>query len=320
VSALRVRRRLRAAALLVAALPLAAAFGGSAQARSGAHGPAVQADVTGNATWFDGLGSPYGGCGMPQAQLETQDFVALNVFNTPGDASYNTRPVPPQDAAKMGAWQNGLNCGRWVRVKIGDFCTGVNDGQLGQAFCRGGTWTPDQYNDATLDMLVADSCADANAWCRDDPYHLDLSKGSLNRFVKNGVPVGDMYPGHWNNRHISWSYIPAPNYSGDIAIGFRMNAQRWWAAITVSHLPNGIHGVDYYDGTAWKAASMDHDMGQSYIIQPTVPGGTSYRIRVHDAGGALVQGGRTYSFDLPSACAGGGGCPTAYTAASYTTS
>ena len=26
------------------------------------------APVTGNATWFSGLGSPYGGCGLPQAK------------------------------------------------------------------------------------------------------------------------------------------------------------------------------------------------------------------------------------------------------------
>ena len=42
--------------------------------------------VTGNATYFSGLGSPYGGCGLPQANLDSQDFVALNVFNTPGDS------------------------------------------------------------------------------------------------------------------------------------------------------------------------------------------------------------------------------------------
>ena len=31
----------------------------------------------------DNLGSPYGGCGLPQDQLETQNWIALNVFNTP---------------------------------------------------------------------------------------------------------------------------------------------------------------------------------------------------------------------------------------------
>ena len=37
---------------------------------------------TGNSTWFSSLGQPYGGCGVPQANLDTQNFVALNVQNT----------------------------------------------------------------------------------------------------------------------------------------------------------------------------------------------------------------------------------------------
>src|SRR3954470_17070637 len=77
--------------------------------------------VTGNSTYFDGLGAPYGGCGMPQAELETPDFVALNVFNTPGDGTFFTRPLPPALADKMGIWNNGHNCGRWVQVKIADY-------------------------------------------------------------------------------------------------------------------------------------------------------------------------------------------------------
>jgi len=185
--------------------------------------PASAATVTGNATYFDALGSPYGGCGLPQAQLDSPDFVALNVYNTPGD--YNFYPRPVTDAAKVGQWNNGLNCGRYVQVTIGDYCTGVNDGAPNQAFCRNGSWTSDAYNGATLTMIVADSCGDSNGWCRDDPYHLDLAKDSLNRFARNGTAVGDMYPNHWNNRHISWQYVPAPTYTGDIKIGFLQGAQ-----------------------------------------------------------------------------------------------
>lgn len=53
-------------------------------------------------------------------------------------------------------------------------------------------------------------------------------------------------------------------------------------------------------------------------MQPTAQGGASYRIRVRDADGALLQDGRTYSFDLPSSC-GGGGCSGACTPVAYTT-
>jgi hypothetical protein len=274
--------------------------------------------VTGNATYFDGLGSPYGGCGLPQDALDSQDFVALNVYNTPGDYSFYPRPIPPAQAAKIGMWNNGLNCGRYVQVTIGDYCTGVNDGAQNQPFCRNGSWVADAYNGATLTMLVADSCGDSNAWCRDDPYHLDLAKPSLSRFTRNGAPVGDLLPDHFNNRHISWSFVAAPSYSGDIAIGFLQGAQAWWPAISVSHLANGIHGVEYLADGGWTAATMNGDMGQSYVIGGTTSGGSQFQIRVRDVNGNLINGGRVYSFGLPAPC--GSQCSAPYTKVAYTTS
>ncbi|MDI1464437.1 cellulose binding domain-containing protein [Catellatospora sp. KI3] len=276
----------------------------------------VTTPVTGNTTWFDALGAPYGGCGLPQADLDSQDFIALNVFNTPGDYAYSTRPVPA--GTKVGAWDNGRNCGRWVQVTVGDYCTGINDGAPGQAFCRNGSYVADGYNGGVLNMLVADSCGDANAWCRDDPYHIDLAKASLNRFVKNGAPLADLYPNHFNNRHMTWQFIPAPNYSGDIEIGFMRGAQSWWGAIAVNHLANGIHGVEYFANGAWQAASMNSDMGQSYITAPVTSGGTQFQIRVRDANDVLINNGRVYTFSLPASC--GSSCPGAYTEVAYTTS
>jgi hypothetical protein len=280
--------------------------------------PDTPTPVTGNATWFEALGSPYGGCGLPQSELDSQDFVALNVYDTPADYSFYPRPLPPSLASKIGMWNNGHNCGRWVQVTISDFCTGINDGAPNQPFCRNGSFVGDAYNGATLTMLVADSCGDANAWCRDDPYHLDLARASLNRFVKGGVPVGDMYPDHWNNRHVTWSFVPAPNYGGDIQIGFLQGAQSWWGAIAVSHLPNGIHGVEYLSGDAWQQAQMDGDMGQAFVVLPTTPGGTQFQVRVRDVTDALVNNGRVYSFSLPAACSPQ--CGAAYTRIAYTTS
>jgi hypothetical protein len=278
----------------------------------------VTGPVTGNATWFTALGAPYGGCGLPQANLDSQNFVALNVFNTPGDYNNYPRPIPASMADKIGLWNNGLNCGRYVQVTIGDNCTGINDGAPNQPFCRNGSWVGDGYNGATLTMIVADSCGDANAWCRDDPYHLDLAQASLNTFVKNGAPVGDMYPSHWNNRHITWQFVQAPDYSGDIQIGFLQGAQVWWPAIAVSHLANGIHGVEYLQGSVWTQAQMDSDMGQAYIVGGTTNGANAFQIRVRDANDQLINGGRVYSFSLPSSC--GSSCGPAYTQVSYTTS
>ncbi|MEQ0557904.1 cellulose binding domain-containing protein [Amycolatopsis sp. NEAU-NG30] len=274
--------------------------------------------VTGYATHFDALGSPYGGCGLPQNVLDSPDFVALNVYNTPGDYSFYPRPLPPSQAGKIGLWDNGRNCGRFVQVTIGAYCTGVNDGAPGQPFCRNGSWVSDGYEGAQLTMVVADSCGDANAWCRDDPGHLDLATASLNRFVKNGVPVGDMNPAHWNNRRISWSFVPSPDYTGDLKLGFLKGAQRYWTAIAVSHLPNGIHGVEYLgaDGT-WQQAQPNSDMGQSFVIGPTTTAGTAYAIRVRDAADTLVGNGRVYRFTLPDQCLSG--CTADYTAVTYTT-
>ncbi len=127
-----------------------------------------------------------------------------------------------------------------------------------------------------------------------------------------------MDPGSWNNRHISWKFIPTPSYSGDIQVGFLQGAQTWWAAIAVSHLANGIHAVEYYANGAWSSATMNGDMGQAYIIKPLVAAGTDFQIRVRDVTDTLINGGRVYSFSLPASC--GAQCSPAYTQVSYTTS
>ena len=313
------RRTLRIAVSVVAvcAAVLLAQLAAGAITVSGTPSP-----VTGNATWFSGLGGPYGGCGLPQANVDSQNFLALNVQNSPGVYTLLPRPIPAADASEIGMFDNGLNCGRWVQVTIGNYCTGVNDGAQNEPFCRNGSWISDQYNGAILEMVVADSCDDGNAWCKDDPYHIDLHQASLNQFVLNGQPVGNMYPDHWNNRQVTWQFIPAPNYTGDINIGALQGAQPYWPAIAISHLPNGIHGVQYYANGTWTDATMDSDMGDDYIVAPTTGSGTAgsfYEIRVVDASGNLVNNGEVYNFSLPAGCLPKG-CSTAYTPVSYTTS
>src|SRR6201999_2103227 len=99
--------------------------------------------------------------------------------------------------------------------------------------------------------------------------------------------------------------IQAPNYTGDISIGAIQGAQPYWPAIAISHLPNGIHGVQYWANGAWSSATMDSDQGDDYIIAPTTgagTGGSQYEIRVTDASGNLVNNGEVYNFGLPAAC------------------
>jgi hypothetical protein len=130
-----------------------------------------------------------------------------------------------------------------------------------------------------------------------------------------------MYPNHWNNRQVTWQFIQAPNYTGDISIGAIQGAQTFWPAIAISHLANGIHGVQYFANGSWANATMDADLGDDYIIAPTTGAGTAgtqYEIRVTDASGNLINNGRVYNFSLPAGC--GNGCSAPYTAISYTTS
>jgi hypothetical protein len=61
---------------------------------------------------------------------------------------------------------------------------------------------------------------------------------------------------------------------------------------------------------------MNSDMGQSYIIAPTVTAGSEFRIRVIDATDQLINNGRVYMFTLPASC--GQQCGPAYTAVTYT--
>jgi hypothetical protein len=200
-------------------------------------------------------------------------------------------------------------------VTIGDFCTGTNDGAPGEPFCRGGSLVADQFNGTTLNMIVADSCQDGNAWCRDDPNHLDLGTASINRFIQNGQPVGNLLD-HWNNRQISWQFIPAPNYTGDIKIGFSQGANSFWSAVSISHLQNGIHGVEYFQNGSWTVAQTNSDLGQTYVVLPTVTGGSSYQIRVRDVSDQLINGGRNYLFSFPASC--GQQCSVPYTPITYT--
>lgn len=276
------------------------------------------AGMTGNATHFHGLDEPFGGCGLPQHVLDSQDFVSLNVFDAPGDYASYPRPVSSYDDVKVGRWENGRNCGRFVEVTIGDHCTGINDGATGQPFCRDGSWVSDKYNGSTLTMVVADSCAEATAWCRDDRDHLGLSTSSLRRFLKNGALMSDLNSGGWNNRQVSWSFVPAPDYQGDLRIGFLQGSQRYWPVIAVSHLANGIHGAEYLsaDGT-WQSAQPNGDLGQSFVVGPTASGGAEYQIRVRDAADELVNDGRVYRFALPAECAPT--CTDAYTKVDYST-
>jgi hypothetical protein len=201
---------------------------------------------TAMATHFDGCGKPYCGCGVPESLIGSPHFLALNVQKTPNDyTTYLPRPI--QDSAKEGMFHNGGNCGRWAKVTIGGYCTGVNSGVPGKPFCENGQWVNDNYTGAALTFIVADSCQDGNRWCRDDTYHTDLSTASLKNFELRGKTVD--VSGKWNNREINWEFVTGPTHP--IKLYFGQNAQQNYPVIIITGFSNGLSSVEQFTNNVW---------------------------------------------------------------------
>jgi hypothetical protein len=279
----------------------------------------------GVATHFQAIGYPYGACGVPEAILAEEnslDYVALNVFDSPGDyrapGAFGNRPLMGADTVWLGTYDNGRNCGRWIEVELGDDCTVANGGEAGSPICGGGTgWVADGRNGAILKAIVTDQCSDNNAWCRDNPGHLDIHTPALNHFrFPSGdsiAPYAFFQGGAWittnyNNRKVKWHFTSAPAGIGDIHIHYTQGSKPGWRRILVTNLPNGIHGVDQWVGLdvngkdLWQKSQMEGDMGQMFIL-PRADLPDPQKIRVWDVNDSLLYGGRTYSISLPASCA-----------------
>lgn len=276
-------------------------------------------------THFQAIGSPYGACGVPESVLAEEDaldYVALNVFDAPGNyqppGDFGKRPLEGTNAQWLGAYDNGRNCGRWLEVELGDDCKVANGGEAGSPICGGGTgWQADALNGAKLFAIVTDQCTDNNAWCRDNASHLDLHTPALNHFkLPSGAYIppyatesnGSWYTSSYNNRKVKWKFVKAPHLNGDLHIFFSIDSKPQWRRIMITNLPNGIHGVEQWDGAQWAKASMEGDMGQLFILpRPELP--EPHKIRIIDAEDKLVYDGRTYSCTIPAQCTNG--CPSA---------
>lgn len=314
---------------------------------------AAHAVREGMATQFLGVGYPYGACGVSDSVAAAEgamdtltgqgnpfDYVALNVYDTPGTYSMPApHPMTGADTAFMGAYENGRNCGRWLKLTLGDTCDGSNDGAMNKEFCRGGTgWHPNEYTGSGILAIVFDQCSDGNAWCRDSKWHLDLHTPILARLRKDGVlmpPMAKAVLGpdgkpqadannpwavyyqveRFNNPKVAWEFVKAPNYQGEPRFWFSVDSKPYYQRISVTHLPNGIHMLQQLVGTDWKDAKMEGDMGQMWILPD--PSVNTFTVRILDAGDSLVLGGRTWTFDFPSAC--GAVCTRPATAAANVT-
>jgi hypothetical protein len=308
-----------------------------AAAMTAAFSICAAASNEGMATHFLGVGFPYGACGVSDEVAATEgaidtltgqgnpfDYVALNVYNTPGDYASATHPLTGPDTVKMGTYRNGLNCGRWIKLSLGDTCDGANDGAINQPFCRGGTgWHPNAYTGAGIYAVVFDQCTDGNAWCRDSKYHLDLHTPILGKLRKDGIlmpplatavldangkPVADAN-NPWaidyqvkgfTNPKVVWDFVPAPNYQGEPRFYFSQGSKLYYMRLMVTHLPNGLHGLEQLVGGKWQKASMEGDAGQLWILPDA--SSSKVTIRLTDAQDQLVMDGRTWTLEYPTSC------------------
>ena len=235
------------------------------------------------ATYFGGLGFPAGGCGIPPSVVEAASYVALNVQHA----------QPPM----QGEFDQGRNSGRWIEVTLSKFCENADHSDRWNTdSCAGGHWAERPLSGAKANFIVADSCNDGNFWCRLDRYHLDLSVMGLSQF---GSQVN---PSNWGNPQVTWRYVDAPAYSGDVNIGFAQNASRGWPTILLTHLRRGVHRVEQLVGGRWVTQPMHLTLGQVFIL--TNVGAEPYRIRLFDAHDEPVENGRIYRFTMPDNCCG----------------
>lgn len=270
--------------------------GDSAIKSSAGAGGAV---FVGTATHFDGVSPEGSGCGTPPDLMIEESrgrFVALNVQDTPGnyreDFSPDGKKPRPITGPGVGMFDNGRNCGRWIKVTLDDTCTGLSNGAPGKPLCQGGSYAPDGLNGAVQYFQVTDSCQDGNAWCRDDRYHVDLSTSGLSTFLKDGKQVAIK---GWSNRRVRWEFVKAPDYRGDLKIGFvrdnfMRGAEGAWVSIIIANLPNGISKVEAKPvGTKapFQPLKMVGDNGQKFDGLPTTT--DEWLLKVYDYDGALIS-------------------------------
>lgn len=76
---------------------------------------------SGHGTHFAAMGKPYGGCGVP-----------------PGKAYDDNGKALPWVALNTNAeFENGVNCGRWLEITLGQNCVGAGNSQW--SICNGGS-------------------------------------------------------------------------------------------------------------------------------------------------------------------------------------
>ena len=272
----------------------------------------------GYGTDFEAFGQPYGGCGVPEDLLFDDNgnklpYVALNVQNT--NIAHEVLPRPIQQQTKIGMWDNGKNCGRWVEITVGNDCKGAQMAHEGRICVnQDGTHGPENYNVSDelngkkIYGIIADSCQDPNYWCRDNVGHIDISTHEINDKLQEWGATR----AQWNNREVTWNFIsgPPPEYTFEgVKFAWAENASRYWPALIVYNLENGLARVDV--GTTENRlvpARMNSDMGQMWVldnnpeVEETANGGAMFKIRAYDKDRNIIG---DYLLTLPKKCMDG---------------
>jgi hypothetical protein len=89
--------------------------------KSPGKGKAVGDMKHAHGTHFDGMGSPFGGCGVPPEKAKDD----------------NGKPLPYVALNTNSEFDDGSNCGRWVEITVGENCVGAGNSQWD--ICKGGS-------------------------------------------------------------------------------------------------------------------------------------------------------------------------------------
>lgn len=267
----------------------------------------------GYGTHFQSFGYPAGGCGVPEELLFDEDgkklpYIALNVQATSTHASILPRPI--KDDGKMGLFANGKNCGRWVKITVGDDCqNGSHRAHFGEVCTKNdgssgaNNYAADELNGKVFYGVVADSCQDPNVWCREDYGHLDISETEL--LAQLGSWGKDLTS--WNNRKVSWHFIDsAPSHYklGSPKFSWYPGSSLYWPNLIVYNTQTAIDTVEIKEGDTWSALPNNGDMGQNFILPAvdekgtSVEKGLSFTIRVRD----LAKSEWVYEVHFPKSC------------------
>jgi hypothetical protein len=252
---------------------------------------------SGYATYFEGFGQPYGGCGVPQSWTADDNgkalpFVALNTF----DGVDSTAP---------GLFAGGKNCGRWLRMTPCVDCKGGSS-SLWRTCIKGDTCGLRNYASDALSGggplygYVADSCGDMNLWCRQDRFHVDVSQAYLQKYVSAGL---------WGNRVVNWEFVDGPpagwTFARPLKFGWAQGAYLpYYPALIVHGTTRGVSRVQAENAAGvFVDASQNGQLGQMHVLRGAAFAGGKAVVRVFDHEGKSYGGDYTVTFTCKGTCA-----------------